>query len=96
VKYSPGRGRIRVSVEPHRAGIAIAVSDQGLGIPRAEQQTIFGRFVRGEQANKLGIKGTGLGLAMVSHIARAHGGSVEVESAEGAGSTFRLVLPKAA
>jgi two-component system phosphate regulon sensor histidine kinase PhoR len=96
VKYSPGRGRIRVSVEPHRAGIAIAVTDQGLGIPRAEQQTIFGRFVRGEQASKLGIKGTGLGLAMVSHIARAHGGSVEVESAEGAGSTFRLVLPKAA
>ena len=49
--------------------------------------------VRGDKAHQLGIKGTGVGLAIVTHIVRAHGGSVEVESEEGKGSTFRLVLP---
>jgi signal transduction histidine kinase len=95
VKYSPNHRAIHVSVEPHRAGIAIVVRDAGLGIPRHEQKEIFRRFVRGEKAGQLGIKGTGLGLAMVSHIAQAHGGAVELESEEGVGSTFRLVLPAA-
>jgi len=95
VKYSPGQPDVRVQIESHAAGVAIAVRDKGIGIPRREQREIFGRFVRGEQAQRLGVKGTGLGLAMVSHIAHAHNGSVEVESVEGAGSTFRLVLPEA-
>ena len=93
VKYSPEGRTIRVSVRRHPAGVAIAVLDDGLGIPRHEQKQIFRRFVRGEKAGRLGIKGTGLGLAMVSHIVRAHGGTIELESEEGAGSTFRLVLP---
>ena len=93
VKYSPDRGAVRISVHRHPRGIAISVQDHGLGIPRREQSEIFGRFVRGEQATKLGIKGTGLGLAIVSHVVRAHGGFIEMESEEGAGSTFRLVFP---
>jgi signal transduction histidine kinase len=93
VKYSPQQHEVRVSVHRHPAGIAIAVQDHGLGIPDRERTEIFGRFVRGEKARELGIKGTGLGLAIVSHIAQAHGGTVEVESEEGSGSTFRLVLP---
>jgi signal transduction histidine kinase len=95
VKYSPGQAAVHVAIERHPAGVAIAVSDKGIGIPRREQREIFDRFVRGEQAQRLGIKGTGLGLAMVSHIADAHGGTVEVESTEGLGSTFRLILPEA-
>ena len=94
VKYSPERDSIHVSVRRHPSGVAISVQDHGLGIPRNEQQEIFGRFVRGELANRLGIKGTGIGLAMVSHIVEAHGGAIELESEEGAGSTFRLVLPE--
>ncbi len=93
VKYSADGRTIRVSVRRHPAGVAIAVRDDGLGIPHHEQKEIFRRFVRGEKASRLGIKGTGLGLAMVSHIVRAHGGTIELESEEGAGSTFRLVLP---
>jgi signal transduction histidine kinase len=93
VKYSPQQHAVRVSVRRHPAGISISVQDHGLGIPERERKEIFGRFVRGEKARELGIKGTGLGLAIVSHIVQAHGGTVEVESEEGAGSTFRLVLP---
>ena len=95
VKYSPGGRPIRVSIRPHARGIAIAVHDEGLGIPAHERREIFGRFVRGATAGRLGIKGTGLGLAIVSHIAEAHHGAIELESAEGAGSTFRLVIPSA-
>jgi len=93
VKYSPERRSVHVAVRRDPAGVAIAVRDEGLGIPRHEQQEIFRRFVRGRTAASLGIKGTGLGLAMVSHIVEAHGGTVAVESEEGAGSTFRIVLP---
>jgi signal transduction histidine kinase len=93
VKYSPLRTAVRVSVRRNECGIVIAVKDEGLGIPEREQRQIFRKFVRGDKASELGIKGTGLGLAMVSHIVAAHGGAVELESEEGKGSTFRLVLP---
>jgi signal transduction histidine kinase len=93
MKYSPGQQAIHVSIHPHGRGIAISVRDEGLGIPERERQEIFRKFVRGTKARELGIKGTGLGLAMVSSIAEAHGGVVEVETEEGRGSTFRLVLP---
>jgi len=94
VKYSPDSRRIDVSIQPVRAGIEIAVRDYGLGVPAGERSEIFQRFVRGTTATRLGIKGTGLGLAMVSHILDAHGGRIEVDSEEGAGSTFRMVLPR--
>ena len=93
IKYSPAGGPVRVSVRSHPAGVAIAVGDRGLGVPPRERAEIFQRFVRGAQARQLGIKGTGLGLAMASRIAEAHGGHIELDSEEGAGSTFRLVLP---
>jgi two-component system, OmpR family, sensor histidine kinase SenX3 len=93
VKYSPERRTIRVSVERLPTGVVITVRDGGLGIARAEQRDIFRKFVRGQQAARLGIKGTGLGLAMADHIVRAHGGAIELESEEGVGSTFRVVLP---
>jgi signal transduction histidine kinase len=93
VKYSPEGQPIHVVVAAHSEGVSFAVCDHGLGIARHEQQAIFHRFVRGKQAIALGIKGTGLGLAMVAHIAHAHDGTVEVESEEGKGSTFRLILP---
>jgi signal transduction histidine kinase len=93
VKYSPDRRLIRVSVHRHLAGVAMSVRDEGLGIPAHERKDIFFRFVRGEKASRLGIKGTGLGLAMVSHIVHAHGGTIELESEEGVGSTFTIALP---
>jgi len=93
VKYSAESHSIWVSVRRQADGIAIAVRDAGLGVPSRERKEIFRKFVRGEKAKQLGIKGTGLGLALVSHIVEAHGGRIELESEEGGGSTFKLVLP---
>jgi two-component system phosphate regulon sensor histidine kinase PhoR len=93
VKYSPAPHAVSVSVR--RRGIAIAVEDQGFGIPARERQNVFRKFVRGSDTQRRGIKGTGLGLAIVSHIVAAHRGRVELDSEEGRGSTFTIVLPAA-
>lgn len=95
VKYSPAATPVRVDVHRGPADVTIAVRDGGAGVPPAERRAIFDRFVRGTRARELGVPGTGLGLALVTHIATAHGGRVELDSEEGAGSTFRLVLPAA-
>ena len=92
-KYSPECKTIHVDVERVGGGVAIQVRDHGLGIPAAEQRDILRRFVRGTAAQTTGIKGTGIGLAMVKHIVDAHGGSLRLESAPGEGSTFSIVLP---
>jgi two-component system phosphate regulon sensor histidine kinase PhoR len=92
-KYSAESRAIWVSVRRQAGRVVIAVRDAGLGVPSRERKEIFRKFVRGERAKQLGIKGTGLGLALVAHIVEAHGGRIEMESEEGRGSTFRLVLP---
>jgi signal transduction histidine kinase len=93
VKYSPERPGVSVSIDSRGVCVGISVKDEGLGIPPGEQHDIFRRFVRGERAMRMGIKGTGLGLAMVSHIIQAHKGSIELASEENVGSTFTIVLP---
>ena len=71
------------------------VADRGPGIPREEQERVFEKFVRGRRAMEGNVKGTGVGLAMVRHIATAHGGAVRLESEPGRGSVFTLDLPEA-
>jgi hypothetical protein len=71
------------------------VSDTGLGIPHAEQSDLFNRFFRGTNAIEKAIPGSGLGLAISRVIAEAHGGTIQLHSTPGVGSTFRLVLPLA-
>lgn len=92
VKYSGDSRTVRVAVEDGDP-VAIRVRDQGLGIMPAERQRIFEKFARGSSAVRAGIKGTGIGLAMVRHIAAAHGGKIAVESRPGEGSTFTIELP---
>jgi signal transduction histidine kinase len=69
------------------------VGDRGIGIASGEQAKIFDKFYRAEDSLVHETKGSGLGLSLVRHIMEAHGGSVEVQSAPGRGSTFMLVLP---
>ena len=96
VKYSGASPAVFVKVDVRDGVVAISVRDQGMGIPRDEQDEIFTKFVRGTASRAHGIKGTGIGLAMVRHIVEAHGGMVSVESAPGDGSTFTIVLPAVA
>ena len=93
VKYSPDRRQIDVDVHREGDAMRIAVHDHGIGIPPHEQGQIFAKFKRGEQARTRGIKGTGIGLAIVDEIVKAHRGHIEVKSAVNAGSTFTIVLP---
>ena len=64
-----------------------------MGILESERARIFRKFERGSSAGMEGIKGTGIGLALVKHIVDAHGGSVGIESEPGRGSTFTIELP---
>jgi two-component system, OmpR family, phosphate regulon sensor histidine kinase PhoR len=73
--------------------IVLAVTDYGPGIPLEEQDRIFERFYRAKGMRLKPIRGSGIGLALVQHIARAHGGDITVESKPGAGATFQLWLP---
>jgi signal transduction histidine kinase len=94
VKYSPDSQRILVEISTSDAAwAAVKVQDFGLGIAPAEQKEIFRKFVRGSEARARAIKGTGLGLAMVEHIVRAHGGEIRLVSEPGRGSTFTILLP---
>jgi signal transduction histidine kinase len=92
VKYSGDSRSVRVEVE--KAGeVAIRVRDDGFGIDASEQKQIFRKFARGSAATEHGVKGTGIGLAMVKHIVDAHAGRVTIDSEPGRGSTFTIVLP---
>ena len=93
MKYSPECRTVWVDgmVADHR--VSISVRDRGMGIDALEQLVIFQKFVRSDAAKKAGIKGTGLGLAMVKQISEAMGGEIRLQSEVGAGSTFTLVLP---
>jgi len=93
VKYSPDCRTVWIEVERRGNRVAISVRDQGLGIPANERKQIFRKFVRGAASKTNGIKGTGVGLAMVKQIVEAHGGDIQLESEPGKGSTFTILLP---
>jgi two-component system phosphate regulon sensor histidine kinase PhoR len=92
-KYSDTVKHIGVRLFRQDDRVGLAVSDRGIGIPAGEQQHIFEPFYRVEQGLVHDVKGSGLGLAVVRHVAQAHGGDVQVESTPGRGSTFTLWLP---
>jgi signal transduction histidine kinase len=95
VKFTPEGGTVRLAARRDGDTAVVEVADTGLGIPPAEQPDLFNRFYRGSSAIEKAIPGSGLGLAISQVIAEAHGGTIELESTPGAGSTFRLVLPLA-
>ena len=93
VTYSPEESRVAVMAELSDDDVRITVADHGIGIPGDEIDRIFERFYRVDPARARNTGGTGLGLSIVKHVAASNGGSVEVWSEPGSGSTFTLVLP---
>ncbi|MXX63458.1 MAG: HAMP domain-containing histidine kinase [Holophagales bacterium] len=96
-KYGRGadgavRVRIDASGDADGRGVAVAVTDRGPGIPKAEQRRIFDPFVRGLAATESGLPGSGLGLSLARNTIEEHGGSITVDSEPGR-TTFRVVLP---
>ena len=93
LKYSQDRKYIGVKLYRENGSVKLEVIDHGIGIPSNEQNKIFEKFYRVGDPLVHNTKGSGLGLSLVQHIARAHGGDVIVDSAPGAGSKFTITLP---
>jgi signal transduction histidine kinase len=72
---------------------SLLVSDTGIGIPSGEQERIFQPFYRTADARSLAERGTGLGLSIARSIAMAHGGTIQMQSNPGQGSTFKVLIP---
>jgi PAS domain S-box-containing protein len=95
VKYSPGGGTVTVEARRGNDTIEVRVVDQGIGIPRLEQERIFRKFYRAEATAQGGSGGTGLGLFIAQGLVAAMGGRIWVDSTEGEGSSFGFALPLA-
>jgi two-component system sensor histidine kinase SenX3 len=93
VKYSEPGSPVEVRTRRVDGSVEIEVEDHGIGIPSRDLDRIFERFYRVDRARSRDTGGTGLGLAIVRHVVNNHDGSVRVDSHEGDGSTFTLVLP---
>ncbi|MCS6773912.1 MAG: ATP-binding protein [Anaerolineae bacterium] len=94
IKYSPPSSEIRITGQATPTEVILSISDQGPGIPPEEQERIFDRFYRGENALRGGKPGTGLGLYLTRALVEAHGGRIWVESDGKSGSTFHFSLPR--
>jgi signal transduction histidine kinase len=92
IKYSPGRPAVWIEVASEDGHAAVRVRDEGAGVLPEDRKDLFREFTRGAAARAGGVKGTGIGLAMVDYIVRAHHGRIRVDSAPGAGSTFTILL----
>ena len=95
VKYTPAGGAIHLCVARADDQVVLTCRDEGIGISAADQEQLFTEFFRSANPEAVTQPGTGLGLAIVKRIVERHGGRIEVDSALGAGSTFRIFLPAA-
>jgi signal transduction histidine kinase len=92
MKYSPEESVVDLSLEEQASAVVFTVVDHGVGIPENEQQRVFEPFRRAGMSKET-VPGVGLGLFVVRRIVEAHGGRIELSSAEGVGSTFRVHVP---
>ncbi len=95
IKFTPGGGQVRVTLEDDPSRIIMRVEDSGVGIPAEAQEKVFVPFYQVDSSLARPYPGAGLGLAIVKHVVEAHDGQVTVRSALGSGSVFTIVLPRA-
>jgi two-component system phosphate regulon sensor histidine kinase PhoR len=94
MKYAQDGTRVAVSVRQAQGTLEIRVADQGPGIAAEDRKRIFERFVRGKATQEKPVRGSGIGLALVKHIAEAHGGKAWVEPNTPRGSVFVLSVTR--
>lgn len=99
IKYTPNGGKIEITLTTEERnsapGVRVEISDEGIGIPTDDLPYVFEPFRRGSNVQRR-IGGSGLGLVSARYILEQHGGSIQVNSSEGQGSTFSIWLPLAA
>jgi two-component system sensor histidine kinase VicK len=93
IKYSADNSKIDITLTSDNENIEFKIQDQGIGIPEAQQQKIFTKFFRGDNAEKVNTIGSGLGLFLAQNIIEAHSGKIWFESGAGSGTTFYFSLP---
>jgi two-component system, OmpR family, sensor histidine kinase CiaH len=93
LKYTKEKGTIKVTCRRDNHWVTMVVADTGIGIAKEDLPFIFDRFYRGDKMRSRKMEGTGLGLSIAKWIVDAHGGRIRVESEEGAGSSFTVMLP---
>lgn len=93
LKYAPQGERVLVRLRHEGVRFSIEVQDEGPGIDEEDTRRVFERFYRGKRARDNGARGSGIGLALVQHIARSHGGDVAVRNARPKGAIFTVALP---
>ena len=96
IRYTPEGGQVTVRLGAGDASAWFEVADTGVGMTEDVKARVFDKFYRSPEARGIEAQGLGLGLTLVRQAVAAHHGSVSVESAPGAGSTFRVTLPLAA
>jgi signal transduction histidine kinase len=94
IRYTPAGGSITVRCGADDGEAWATISDTGIGMAPEIQERIFEKFYRAREARDVEAQGLGLGLSLVQELVQAHGGRVDVQSAPGEGSTFRVVLPR--
>jgi signal transduction histidine kinase len=94
IKYSYDGGIIRMSINESDKDVIVEIEDNGIGIPESDISRIFERFYRVDKARARETGGTGLGLSIAINAIKLHGGDIVVESLEGQGSRFRIIIPK--
>ena len=93
VKFTGDDKRIVLRARRQGPGVAIEVEDNGKGVREKDRKRIFERFYRADDLLSRHTEGTGLGLAIAKRLVEAHGGHIELETHEGKGSVFRVLLP---
>ena len=93
IKYTPENGKVTVSLIYDKKEIVISVKDNGIGIPKDQQDRVFSKFFRGANVLKMETEGSGLGLFITKNVIEAHGGKIWFNSKKGEGATFSFTIP---